>query len=86
MRINSACAKNGLIVSKPSTVANYFMEKLRHRRKECVIIACLDGKGQMIREDNAAANKTWIYTYDNYGNILAYVGRYIIPAAVCKTC
>ncbi len=50
MRINSACAKDGLIVTKPSTVANYFMEKLRHRRKECVVIACLDGKGQLLRE------------------------------------
>ncbi|MBQ7775328.1 MAG: DNA repair protein RadC [Lachnospiraceae bacterium] len=50
MRINSASAKDGLIVKKPATVANYFMEKLRHRRKECVIIACLDGKGQIIRE------------------------------------
>lgn len=50
MRINSACAKDGLIVKKPSTVANYFMEKLRHRRKECVIVACLDAKGQIINE------------------------------------
>ncbi len=51
MRINSASAKDGLIVKKPSTVANYFMEKLRHLRKECVIIACLDAKGQMIHEE-----------------------------------
>ena len=35
-------------------------------------VACYtyDAQGQLIREDNAAANKTWIYTYDNYGNIL----------------
>ncbi len=50
MRINSACAKDGLIVNKPATVANYFMEKLRHRRKECVIVACLDAKGQITQE------------------------------------
>ena len=50
MRINSACAKDGLIINKPATVAEYFMEKLRHRRKECVIVACLDGKGQIIKE------------------------------------
>lgn len=50
MRINSACAKSGLIVHKPSTVADYFMEKLRHRKKECVVIACLDAKGQLIKE------------------------------------
>lgn len=50
MRINIACAKEGLIVNNPATIANYFMEKLRHRRKECVIMACLDAKGQILQE------------------------------------
>lgn len=50
MRINSASAKSGLIIHKPSTVARYFMEKLRHRKKECVVVACLDAKGQLIKE------------------------------------
>ncbi len=50
MRINTASAKGGLIVHKPSTVAQYFMEKLRHRKKECVMVACLDAKGQLIKE------------------------------------
>lgn len=50
MRINCASAKSGLIVHKPSTVAQYFMEKLRHRKKECVIVACLDAKGQLMKE------------------------------------
>lgn len=50
MRINIACAQKGLIVNNPATIANYFMEKLRHRRKECVILAGLDAKGQIICE------------------------------------
>lgn len=50
MRINTATAKDGLIVKKPSTIADYFMEKLRHRKKECVILLCLDSKGQIIQE------------------------------------
>ena len=50
MRINCASARKGLIVHQPSTVAQYFMEKLRHRKKECVVVACLDAKGQMIKE------------------------------------
>lgn len=50
MRINTASAKEGLIVHKPSTIAEYFMERLRHRKKECVVIACLDAKGQLIKE------------------------------------
>lgn len=50
MRINITSAKDGLIIKKPETVANYFMEKLRHRRKECVFLVCLDAKGQIIKE------------------------------------
>ncbi len=50
MRINITNAKSGLIVNKPETIANYFMEQLRHQRKECVILACLDGKGQILKE------------------------------------
>lgn len=50
MRINIASAKTGVIVKKPETIANYFMEKLRHKRKECVMIACLDAKSQIIKE------------------------------------
>jgi len=30
-----------------------------------------DGLGQLIREDNKALNMTWVYTYDNAGNITA---------------
>ncbi len=30
-----------------------------------------DAKGQLTRENNQAAGKTWVYTYDNGGNILS---------------
>ncbi len=50
MRINCASAKDGVIINKPDTVANYFMEKLRHKRKECVILACLDAKCRILKE------------------------------------
>ena len=50
MRINTTSAKDGVVISKPATVANYFMEKMRHKRKECVILACLDAKGQILKE------------------------------------
>lgn len=50
MRISRASAKEGLRFDRASTVADYFMEKLRHRSTECVILVCLDAKGQMIRE------------------------------------
>lgn len=50
MRISRTTAKKGLLFTCSSTVAEYFMEKLRHRETECVILVCLDGKGQMIAE------------------------------------
>lgn len=50
MRISRTTAKEGLLFTCSSTVAEYFMEKLRHRETECVVLVCLDGKGQMIAE------------------------------------
>ena len=50
MRISRATAKEGLCFQNPRTVADYFMEKLRHRETECVILVCLDSKGQLLHE------------------------------------
>ena len=50
MRFSRSCAKKGLNVRQPATIAGYFMEKLRHLPRECVYLVCLDGKGQMIAE------------------------------------
>lgn len=50
MRMSAERAKEGLRFHNSGQVAAYFMEKLRHRRTECVILICLDAKGQMISE------------------------------------
>lgn len=50
MRISRACAKEGLHFNNSHSVAEYFMEKLRHRETECVILVCLDSKGQLLAE------------------------------------
>ncbi len=50
MRISRATAKQGLSFNRSGKVAEYFMEKLRHRTTECVILVSLDVKGQLIRE------------------------------------
>ncbi len=50
MRFSRASAKQGLCFKKASTVADYFMEKLRHRTTECVVLISLDMKGQMLGE------------------------------------
>lgn len=50
MRISRATAKEGLCFQNARTVADYFMETLRHRETECVILVCLDSKGQLLNE------------------------------------
>ena len=50
MRISRARAKQGICFTRSGTVAEYYMEKLRHRSTECVFLLCLDAKGQLIRE------------------------------------
>ena len=50
MRMSAARAAQGINFTSSGQVAAYFMEKLRHRDTECVILVCLDAKGQMICE------------------------------------
>lgn len=81
MRINTASAKNGLIVHKPSTVADYFMEKLRHRKKECVVVACLDAKGLLMKEielSSGSVNMSLISPRDVFLEALRYESVNII--------
>ena len=50
MRISTATAKQGLTFTKSGTVAAYFMERLRHKSTESVILLSLDAKGQLLAE------------------------------------
>lgn len=50
MRMSTATAKEGLCMTSSGQVARYFMERLRHRQTECVILVCLDAKGQLLCE------------------------------------
>lgn len=50
MRISASSAKTGLVFTRSSTVAAYYMEQLRHRNTECLMLLCLDSKGQLIHE------------------------------------
>ena len=50
MRISSARASRGLCFTRSGMVAEYYMEKLRHRETECVFLLCLDAKGQLLQE------------------------------------
>lgn len=50
MRISTARASKGLVFTDSGHVAEYYMERLRHRSTESVLLLCLDAKGQLIRE------------------------------------
>lgn len=50
MRIVNSTREQGVCFHDAESVAMFFMEKLRHRTTECVVLVCLDGKGQMICE------------------------------------
>ena len=50
MRMSTATARDGVRFNYSGQVADYFMEKLRHKKTECVMLVCLDAKGQLISE------------------------------------
>lgn len=50
MRISKTSAKEGLLFNSPHLVAQYYMESLRHRDTECVILVSLDSRGRMLGE------------------------------------
>lgn len=49
-RIAKRTAKDRMVMDSPETVAEYFMEDLRHKDKECFMLLSLDGKGALLSE------------------------------------
>lgn len=49
-RISMARAKSNICFQSPDTVAEYYMERLRHKEKEHALFLYLDTKGHLIRE------------------------------------
>lgn len=47
-RIASATAREHICMQRPETVAAYYMEQLRHRKTECVVLASVDAKGRLL--------------------------------------
>lgn len=48
MRMHRECAKDGFNANDPGTVADYFMEDMRHLEYEQVVLAAIDSKGCLI--------------------------------------
>ena len=49
-RISKQSAKQRFVADNPQTVARYYMEDLRHKDTECVMVLSLDGKGALLGE------------------------------------
>lgn len=49
-RMARECARDGLKFNSPKTVAAYYMEELRHERKEKVLLLLLNTKGLLLKE------------------------------------
>jgi len=49
-RMARSKAKKNLVFNRSSSVADYYMEYLRHKTKECVVLLMLDAKGHMLKE------------------------------------
>lgn len=47
-RIASATARERICLQRPDTVAAYYMEQLRHRKTECVVLASVDVKSRLL--------------------------------------
>lgn len=63
MRISRATAREGMQFQNSGSVAEYFMEYLRHKDTEWVIMVSLDAKGEMLKEkvlSNGSVNMSLI--------------------------
>ena len=49
-RIAAGNAERALKMDKPATIADYYMEKLRHLEQECLVVLYLDTKCQLIKD------------------------------------
>lgn len=51
VRMSRQNAKDGLSFQNAASIADYYMEDMRHRRTECVLLLMLDMKGRLIKEE-----------------------------------
>ncbi|MBO7356351.1 MAG: DNA repair protein RadC [Lachnospiraceae bacterium] len=54
LRMHETRLKEGLNVKNASTIAEYYMERLRHNKNENVLLLSIDSKGQVIRESEVS--------------------------------
>ena len=72
-RMAKECARSGLLFNNPMTVAAYYMEQLRHEKKEKVLLALLDSRGRLLKEvllSTGTANASLVSTRDVFIEVL----------------
>ena len=51
-RLSKAKAKEGLVFSQPSSIAEYYMEEMRHQKQEVMKLLMLNTKSKLVGETN----------------------------------
>lgn len=81
MRFSKACARKNLTMNQPKTVAEYYMERLRHRDTECVYLTCFDAKCHLLSDkkiSDGTVNMSLISPREVFLEALASKAVYII--------
>lgn len=80
-RIASTQAKKRILFDDPSTIAQYYMEQLRHEEQECMICMMLDTKNQLIGEkmiSKGTVNASLVSPRDIFLSAMQYHAVHII--------
>lgn len=81
MRIAKKNAKEKLTFSSPKTIANYFMEEMRHLEFEKVLLLLLDGKNGLLGKvclSKGTINASLVSTREIFLNALQFQASYIV--------
>lgn len=80
-RIATSQAKKKISFQDPHTIAQYYMEQLRHKEQECMVCMMLDTKNQLIGEElisKGTVNASLVSTRDLFLLALQYHAVHLI--------
>lgn len=80
-RIATAQAKKKISFQEPATIAQYYMEQLRHEEQECMICVMLDTKNQLIGDtviSKGTVNASLVSPRDLFLSAMKYHAVHII--------
>ena len=80
-RISKASARNQLMLTNPETIANYYMEDLRHQEREQLVLLMLNTKNMLIQDMilfQGTVNSSIVSAREIYIEALKYHAVHII--------